>query len=166
LVGSLALVVFGAGCDDSLSEDAVTSIPAGNASGAALTGEYQLEWTTLECSGICARLKVSDLESISVCDVGFRQRTTARITQTDGRLQLDVDDSLFAGRLSGGVNQDGAFDVGGIKTEAGQRLTLRSRATGTIDPASGAGEVRTYSTGRADLPEQRCESRHELRLTR
>lgn len=160
------VVLTGAGCDDPLSESAVTTIPPGSAVGTTLSGDYQIELVTTSCEGVCAPVKVTELETISVCDLGFRHRSKARVTQTNGALQLDVDDLLFASRLVGGVDADGSFDIGGVKTEASQSLTLRTRFTGKLDAGSGLGTVRTYSTGRADLPEQRCESRHELRLTR
>jgi hypothetical protein len=165
LLAALLLTTTLACGDEPLSEEAVTSIPPGDAVGTALTGDVGIEWTTVACEGICARVKVSAVESLSVCDVGFRQSTTGRLTQTDGRLQLDVDRSLFASRLVGGVNRDGSFDIGGLKTELGQELRLRTRVTGNL--AGGAlAEARTQSTGRADTPDQRCESRHELRIVR
>jgi hypothetical protein len=46
--------------DELLSEEAVTSIPPGDALGTALTGDVGIEWTTVACEGICARPNAID----------------------------------------------------------------------------------------------------------
>src|SRR5687768_15097408 len=98
LVGVALAVVLG-GCDEQLSDADVTDLPAGDASGDAFAGDYTMELVTLACDGVCAPIQVSELERLSVCDVGARQPGTARVTQRDGRLQLDIAGAVQASRL-------------------------------------------------------------------
>jgi hypothetical protein len=166
LVGVALAVVLG-GCDEQLSDADVTDLPAGDALGDAFAGDYTMELVTLACDGLCAPIEVSDLVRLSVCDVGARQSGTARVTQQDGRLQLDVAGALQASRLIGGVDSDGSFTVGGITTAASQARTFRSRIEGTLDATGGTGLMHTLSVGRrTDLRELQCEARHELSLRR
>ncbi|MCY0987959.1 hypothetical protein OV203_12545 [Nannocystis sp. ILAH1] len=117
-LAGIALAVVLGGCDDQLSEADVTDLPAGDALGDAFAGDYTMELTTLSCEGICAPVRLSELVVLSVCDVGARQSGTASVSQTDGRLQLDIRGALQASRLLGGVDTDGTFVVGGVATAA------------------------------------------------
>lgn len=166
ILGKIALAIGLSGCDDSLSDADVSDLPPGDALGDALSGDYTMELTTLSCEGYCAPVSVSKLEVLHVCDVGTRQSGTARVLQSDGRLQLDIRGALQASRLLGGVDKDGSFDVGGVRTAASRLRTFRTRVEGTFDAHGVTAVMRTSSTGRTDLPEQRCEARNELSLTR
>ncbi|WAS97136.1 hypothetical protein [Nannocystis punicea] len=166
-LAGIALAVILSGCDEQLSEKDVTDLPAGDALGDAFAGDYTMELTTLSCEGVCAPVKISELMVLHVCDVGARQSGTARVSQTDGRLQLDIDGALQASRLIGGVDKDGSFDVGGVATAASQARTFRSRVAGSLDATGGTGVMHTSSLGRrSDLRELQCEARHELSLWR
>ena len=165
-LAGVALAVVLGGCDEQLSDEDVTDLPAGDALGDAFAGDYTMELTTLSCDGVCAPIQVSELVRLSVCDVGARQSGTARVSQGDGRLQLDIRGALQASRLIGGVDTDGIFDVGGVATAASQARTFRSRVEGTLDANGGTGVMHTSSLGRSELRELQCEARHELSLWR
>jgi hypothetical protein len=92
---------------------------------------------------VCAPVRASELVVLHVCDVGARQSGTARVSQRDGRLRLDIRGALQASRLSGGVDTDGSFDVGGVATAASRARTFRSRLAGTLDADGGTGVMHT-----------------------
>ena len=124
------------GCaDDSggaqLTEAEVTDLPTGDATGAALTGAYQFETVTTDCAGLCEPVSYLGF-TLSPCDVGARNDEAVDVTQEDGALQLDVQSSVWASRLSGGVWADGSYDVGGYKTENGGSVRFISQARGTV----------------------------------
>ncbi|MCY1059051.1 hypothetical protein [Nannocystis sp. SCPEA4] len=165
-LAGIALAVILCGCDEQLSDEDVSGLPAGDALGDAFAGDYTMELLTLSCEGLCLPVQVSELMVLHVCDVGARQSGTARVSQTDGRLQIDIDGALQASRLIGGVDGDGSFDVGGVTTAASRARTFRSRVQGTLDANGGTGSMHTSSTGRSNIPEQQCEARLELSLWR
>jgi hypothetical protein len=133
----LALGLAGAGCGSSngdLSQGAVTTIPAGDATGATDTGLYGIQVLTQACAGDCSYTVSGAL--VSVCDVGTKRSSTLTLTQTDGRLQVDDDDpALYVSRLLGGVYKDGHFDVGGFATQQAGAVEITARVTGTISAA-------------------------------
>ncbi len=131
-----------------LSESEVRDLPAGNASGVALSGDYELDAITVDCSGSCTPVDVFGLV-ISPCDVGDRNEESATVTQSDGVLRVDVEDSLWASRLEGGIWDDGSFDIGGVKTELGGAARFISRATGFLTSDgrwTGELEIRTVGS--------------------
>lgn len=153
---TVAMMAMAMGCGDGgLSESDVRDIPPGNASGSALSGTYDLEAITVACSGSCAPVNVFGVV-ISPCDVGARNEDIALVTQTDGTLQVDVEDNLWASRLEGGVYSDGSFDIGGVKTELGGAARFISRATGIIDAGRWTGEIEVRSVGSFEGQSRDC----------
>lgn len=153
---TMACLIVAACGDDGLTESDVRDLPPGNATGSALSGTYELEAITVSCSGSCAPVTVFGLV-ISPCDVGARNEELATVSQSDGALQVDVDDSLWASRLEGGVYDDGSFDIGGVKTELGGAARFISHATGSLD-ASGTwtGELEIRSVGSFEGQSRDC----------
>jgi len=138
---AFALLLSLAGCDDDdgpdLDRDVVTELPEGNASGNDTSGFYSLELYTSDCSGSCGPVGYFPF-SFSLCDVGDEDRTTVRIKQIDGYLEIKDLQGYIVTRLYGGINGDGSFDVGGYGTEHGGEVESTARATGRI---TGRGEI-------------------------
>jgi hypothetical protein len=111
------LVAACSGGSSDLDADVVTSLPPGDATGTAMTGSYRMETITTDCAGTCSTS--ADGIIYSACDIGTRLENTVMITQTDGALRIDVDDSDYVSRLEGGLDASGAFDVGGLVTQLG-----------------------------------------------
>lgn len=156
-----SLIVVACG-DGGLSESDVLDLPPGNATGSALSGTYDLEAITVSCSGSCAPVTVFGL-IISPCDVGARNDEVATVTQTDGSLQVDVEDSLWASRLSGGVYDDGSFDIGGVKTELGGAARFISHATGSISGSgTWTGELEIRTVGSFEGQSRDCTAQVEV----
>ena len=144
---SLAVILVLAACGGAsdLDADAVTSIPPGTATGSAMTGSYRMESVTTDCSGDCTTS--FDGVLYSACDIGTRLEDTVMITQTDGALQIDVDDSDYVSRLEGGVDADGTFEVGGLRTQLGGQVTITARTLGTITGPALTGTARLRVSG-------------------
>jgi hypothetical protein len=119
-------VLIAAGCSsDPLSSEGVTQIPAGNALGTAMTGEYIVERHVTACRGTCTAPTGSDL---MLCSVGQALQDPATLEQHDGSLRLTFDrdpssDGSFVGwgidselppTMNGGMDADGSIDVGGF----------------------------------------------------
>lgn len=143
-----ALVVLaGCGDDNGLSRDVVTSLPDGNAAGAALSGQYRVTITTTSCSGECPSFQVLGVFTYRICEVGaVDSNETITATQTDGHLEVVGDSSLFVQRLVGGVDSDGAFDIGGYETQADGQVEVTARAKGSIS-AGGAIQATAQARG-------------------
>ena len=131
--------------DGDLDPDAVTTIPPGDATGSGATGTYLLETITTSCEGDCT----TSLGEIvySACDIGTRLDSDAEVTQDGGALVIDVDDSDYVSRLEGGLDADGAFEVGGLRTQQGGEVTITARSTGTIAGTTLTGGARLLVTG-------------------
>ena len=142
---AILLLVACNGTDD-LDPDTVTSIPPGTAIGTAATGAYEMESVTVECSGKCNT--TFDGVIYSACDVGTRLDDTVLVTQTDGALQIDVEDSDYVSRLAGGLDSDGTYDVGGLRTQLGGAITITARVRGSIASSSLSGTARLWVSGR------------------
>lgn len=119
------------GSPSGLDEQTVTEIPPGSARGSALSGEYEAEIVTVECSGACGPID-SLLGPISLCDVGNIDDEAFETAQDDGALVITGDSSLYVQRQEGGIDADGAFTVGGYATENAGALEMTSRVEGTI----------------------------------
>ncbi|MGE0784808.1 MAG: hypothetical protein AB7S26_03895 [Sandaracinaceae bacterium] len=129
LATSLAASLTGCG-SNSLTPDAVRSIPDGDGQGAALTGHYDVETRVIECHGSCGPFTVGIFSS-TICDVGDTDTISVDATQSDGHLRIETDDlpSLF----EGGAFTDGSFEVGGYATQLGGDLEIAARSLGSID---------------------------------
>lgn len=126
-----------------LSREAVTNIAAGSATGSALSGTYNVELRTTACSGTCA-VNVGGFVQ-SICDVGDTNAETARVTQTDGVLEIRMNDTPSLYR--GGVDLDGQFDLGAYETENGNTYEIFVRADGVITDQQINGMARSRSVG-------------------
>jgi len=127
---ALAFLLGACGGPGDLSPDAVRSIPDGDGSGAALTGEYSVEIRTIECRGSCGPFAVG-IFSASVCDVGDVDTERVSVVHEGGHLRIDTSD--LPSRFEGAAFQDHSFDVGGYATQFGGALEITARALGTID---------------------------------
>lgn len=145
ILAFVLLAACSSGSDD-LDADVVTNLPPGDATGSALSGSYRMEALTTKCSGKCST--TIDSFAYSACDVGTRQDDTVEITQTDGALRIDVEDSDYVSRLAGGVDTTGVFDVGGLRTQLGGDITIIARSHGTIVGTSLTGDARLHVGGR------------------
>jgi len=122
------LVAACSGGSSDLDADVVTSLPPGDATGTAMTGSYRMDTITTDCAGTCST--TVDGFIYSACDIGTRLENTVMITQTDGALRIDVDDSDYVSRLEGGLDASGVFDVGGLVTQLGGQVAITSRTQG------------------------------------
>ena len=141
----MSLVGVGCGGDGDLDPDSVTTIPPGDATGSAATGSYVLESITTSCDGDC----VTEVEGFpySACDVGTRLDAHAEVTQDEGALTIDVDDSDYVSRLEGGIDADGRFEVGGLRTQYGGEVRITARSIGTIGGGTVTSEGRLLVAG-------------------
>jgi hypothetical protein len=158
----LACVPLGcSGGDPDLDPDVVTNLPGGDATGAAESGEYQVQLYTRACSGDCLYYYAGI--PISACDVGDTDDATLMLTQTDGRLQADIDNGgLLVTRLEGGLWLDGTFDIGGYATQLAGEVEITARATGTLGAGSVTGTVSAHGWGSVDGDGIGCRATYDL----
>ena len=142
-----ALLIFLVACggNDDLDIDTVTTLPPGDATGTAASGNWNVESLTVGCDGSCSTQIDGFL--FSACDVGTRLDDNASLTQTDGRLVIDVDNSDYVSRLEGGLDADGSYDVGGFRTQQGGSITITARSTGTLTGDTMTGTARLLVSG-------------------
>jgi hypothetical protein len=147
LTGSLVSLALLSGCGSSkLGEGDVTNLPPGDATGAALSGIYQIEIYTSACSGNCPLIDLG-WATLSTCDVGDRDSQTVSVLQQDGRLTIDGA-GLLVPRLQGGVDQDGSFRAGGMATQQSGAIRLYSLAEGQVSPQGAlSSTTRTRAVG-------------------
>jgi hypothetical protein len=140
----LVLLACG-GDDDDLDPDVVTTLPPGDATGDAASGRWELVSLTTACRGTCATT-VNGF-SISACDVGTRIEESAQLTQQGGALVIDVPRNDYVSRLAGGIDADGSYDVGGLRTQNGGQVRITARSRGTIAGDTMTGSVRLLVVG-------------------
>ncbi len=125
------LVLAACGDNQALSRADVEGLPAGDATGSALSGQYQLDLHTTACQGTCPLIDMG-WYSLATCDVGHTDSSSVEVTQTDGRLVV-VGDGLLVERMEGGVDQGGSFKVGGYGTQNSGSLEVVTLVHGTMD---------------------------------
>jgi hypothetical protein len=154
---SLSLAACGGGGGD-LEPSVVTSIPPGDATGSALTGEYAVRRVTRSCSGRCA-ITVSGF-LVSACEVGEVSSERLDVVQRDGALEIEASEtpSLYEGR----IDADGSFDIGGYATESGGQVHITARAEGVISGAAITGTARSRTWGSYDGESIDCRGAYEL----
>jgi len=130
LAAVLVIPACGGGGGGNLDPDTVTNLPPGDATGTAATGVYALDSITTACTGACTT--TVDGFEYDACDIGTHQESTADLTQVDGVLTIDVPDSDYVSQLAGGIDADGSYDVGGLRTQQGGQITITARSTGTL----------------------------------
>ncbi len=155
-----------AGCGDGdLSVAAVTSIPAGNASGSAASGSYSLKSVTRDCSGSCPTFTYL-IFTVKICEVGDSDSASATVVQENGRLTV-TSTGLLVKSLSGGIQSDGAFEVGGVDSQASGAVEVTLRASGRIDAAGVfTGTARARGVGNVDGTSLNCVGDYEITGTR
>ena len=158
----LMLVACGSG---DLSNEDVQNLPDGDAIGSEHSGMYELEAVTVACDGSCAPVSAFGV-LISPCDVGDRNDVIGELQQTDGNLQLDLEDLLWASRLEGGVWSDGSFTIGGVKTELGGQIEFIARSTGTLSGGTWTSDLELRSVGEIDGQARDCTATVEVVGTR
>ena len=157
LVGIIALV---AGCaGGGLQRSDVEDLPAGDAVGTAASGDYGLELYTRSCSGTC--LVHSGGFTASLCDVGQIDDTTLTVTQQDGALVMQSD-GLVLDRLTGGLDADGTFDVGGWGTQQGGEVEVEVRSSGTLAGDAFTGTAESRGHGHVGGEHVDCTARYDL----
>jgi hypothetical protein len=139
------ILVAACGGSDDLDPAVVTNLPAGDATGTAATGTWEMESITTACGGTCVgRI---DGVTFSACDIGTRLDETAEVTQSEGALVLDIADSEYVSRLAGGIDADGGYEVGGLRTLQGGSLTITARSIGTLAGDTMTGSARLHASG-------------------
>lgn len=140
LLGAVVWLVL-AGCDrepppgaqGEFDCDVVTSLPAGDAVGVAVSGQYDFTLSLKSCTG-----PKSNAFWISTCSLSGKS-VPAVVLQWDGRLDVRLDYrkiSPFPGlpeRLLGGIWQGGRFDVGGCYDHG--QISTTARLLGTAASA-------------------------------
>lgn len=161
MVGTMLLVLSGCG-SGGLTQDDVTNLPDGNATGTAYTGTYQLELITKSCSGKCY-IEYQNLP-VSFCDVSDKESANITVTQSEGHVQVEADEGdLQVTLLEGGINTDGSFTVGGYATQYGGQLKVASKATGTITTDGNfQGEAETHLWGSGEGQSLNCTAQFTL----
>src|SRR5512134_3137938 len=146
VVSALAVApACGGGGGGDLDPDVVTNLPPGDGTGTAATGRYSMESVTTGCDGSCA-IEVDGFV-YSACDIGARQDEDAEVTQTDGALAIDVEDSDYVSQLDGGIDADGSFEVGGLVTQQGGEITITARSIGVLTGNTMIGTARLWIKG-------------------
>lgn len=159
----VGLVACGGGAGPT-AED-VTDLPPGDAIGSDASGSYDLETVTVMCEGSCEPVAVFGAV-ISPCDVGDRNDAVALVEQTDGALQIDVENVLWASRLEGGIYSDGSFTAGGLKTELGGQIEFIALTSGTMSGGTWTSELTLRSVGDIDGQDRDCTATVEVSGTR
>jgi len=145
---ALALTLLVAACGGGggdLDPDVVTDLPPGDGTGAAATGTYDMATVTTGCSGTC-RIEVEGFP-YSACDIGTRLDETAEVVQTDGVLTVDVEDSDYVSQLAGGIDADGTYEVGGLRTQNGGEVVITARSAGIVSGGAWSGTARLLVKG-------------------
>jgi len=163
LAGLAALLLIACGGDDFLDKDTVTELPPGTATGSRFTGQYEVELYTSDCSGECPVIDY-DWFTYTICDVGMKDEEDIGIVHSAGHLQIDADNSLPVTRLTGGIDADGQFDVGGWSTQEGGDVEIVARVLGTIAPdGSITATAHLYANGNARDEHIACRGTFEIR---
>jgi hypothetical protein len=129
---ALWLCVAGCGGDGGLSRDEVLNLPPGDATGQALSGEYEVTIATVDCSGQCPSYTVLGF-TVHICRPGAVDNERITVTQNGGELTVTGDSSLWVQHLKGGIYQDGHYDIGGYALQ-GDAVDVTARVRGTISP--------------------------------
>lgn len=153
------MAACGGGSD--LDRDAVTNIPPGDATGSAASGSYSFDLYISKCSGTCPLITVG-LSTLSTCDVGFRDTADVTLTQSDGRIQIDSQDLLVT-RMTGGLDADGSFDVGGYGTQLSGAIDITTRAHGVLaQDGSVTAQNRTRAQGNVNGTKVDCTATYDV----
>ncbi len=157
--------------DAYLDRDVVTSIPAGDAVGDMFSGDYQIRSTTVSCAGACGPIDVGDTTYV-VCERDQETIEWVTVYQEDGELRVDLDDDGHIGinvdgfapvRLTGGIDADGRWDVGGYDTKFGDDLESAARARGTFEQGEEPeGTLEVHTHGVVSQTEVDCRITHRL----
>jgi hypothetical protein len=164
LLLSLSMMACQAGDDgepgpERLTEEEVTSIPEGDAAGTWASGVYVTRTRTVACSGLC-RLDTS-IGTIDLCEEGEEREHRSELVQEGGRLGVRVDGSDVMPEYQGGLDDDGAFDVGGAH-ESGD-LRYLARVVGDLDEAGTlAGTLTIRADGEPDGSVVRCTAEYDV----
>ena len=110
-----------------LTKASVTSIPTGDATGAAHAGTYTLKSVIRACAGKCSVTKGTT--TTDYCTIGYRSTVNVAVTQTDGALSVSFGPYV----MKGGINKDETFDVGSYSEQG--TVSNISRMAGTMTAA-------------------------------
>jgi hypothetical protein len=136
----LCLVFFaacGGGSGGDLERDDVINLPAGSGTGTAATGTYLMELRVTACVGTCTP---------GVCEDGDVVGGEAAVTQQDGRLTLDAGGVP----LTGGIDTDGGYVIGGFGTLGTLDAAIRSEGTWSGDSLNGTYDAHIVGTQGGD----------------
>ena len=98
---ALALACGGEEGGSGSLDPSVESVPDGDAMGSDRSGDYDVELYTTSCSGQCT-VEYPVIGTVSYCDVGDSDSEGAEVTQTDGHLRIDLNDT--PSRYEGGID--------------------------------------------------------------
>jgi len=165
--GYVLVVVFGIGLiscggNSGLGQKDVMDLPQGTATGNALSGVYEIELYAKDCKGKC---RISYMgTTVSYCDIGDKENDTVDVTQTEGRIQIDIDPGDFlVTRLEGGINTDGSFLIGGYATHFGGQGEVATLAQGSISTEGVfQGEIEAHLWGSAEGHSIDCTQIYDL----
>ena len=165
VICALSLALAGCGGESDLSSEAVTSIPDGDGTGSARSGSYAIQLNTTSCSGQCPAIDLGWFK-LTLCKQGARVTGSEIVGQQNGHLEVQINSSAFYVKdLKGGVNKDGAFDVGGVDQQQGKEydVTITARVNGTIS-AGGviSGQARAKGSGSAYGDQIACQASYAL----
>jgi len=164
LITTVVLTCVGCvGATDPLSWGAVSSIPAGNATGEAKGGELIFERQLVACTGTCSVMV--DGRPLVFCIAGQFTNDPVAAEQHDGAFKLhfersSANDGSFVGwdytdelpvAISGGINVDESFDVGGVLSpfrdgQGPKWPGVTARLTGSISSQMMTADLRTRRT--------------------
>ncbi len=150
LVAALPLALGCSSSGEDLSVDTVTHLPDGTGTGDAASGVYTLQLDVTACSGSCSATVAGF--PVSICTVGPAGSAVMTVTQTGGHLAVHNDGAnVVVHDLSGGIDANGAFDVGGVAAGVdGQDLTVTTRAEGTLGGGTATATAESQGTGTVD----------------
>jgi len=180
------VVAMAACATDDLSYDAVTSIPAGSASGNWASGNYVVQRKVAACDPGCNTTQAGD--EYHLCTMGSELTDPAIVTQVDGALSLsfqgtpgsftlegwDVETELPA-TMKGGIDTDASIRVGGAISSIRDPQTMlagpmvRGRIDGKFDGASFAGHLRVYrlvTNYKGGWERVECNAEEDISMTR
>jgi hypothetical protein len=163
LMAALLAATVGCGGSGELSRDEVTSIGPGDATGTDRSGRYRLTVVTAGCVGACPAFQIVGSIYWTICKPGATDRETVMVTQKDGFLEVTGDSSLWVQTMSGGLQVDGRFDVGGYETEADGEVQITARVKGTIDSSGSiVATARARGVGSAEGKSINCTGTYDV----
>lgn len=158
LLFALALLAPACG-SDGLERSDVEDLAPGDATGSDASGVYELELFARDCLGSC--LVRAGVITASLCDAGELATEIVEVTQTDGRLVMDSA-GLVVERITGGIDADGSFEVGGFGTQYGGSVAVAVYSSGTLEGDRFTGTAQSRGSGSVEGNSIDCTAIYEI----